>query len=59
MRRHRPRTVADRAGRSLADFHRACLRMLAAEYAGDGRLQMHDGMPIESFDCSGVNDAEN
>lgn len=46
-------------GRSLADFHRACLRMLPAEYAGDGRYHTRNGTPIETFDLAGVNSAEN
>jgi hypothetical protein len=51
------RTAPD--GRALADFHRACLRMLPAEYAGDGRFHTRNGMRIEVFDFAGVNDPEN
>lgn len=51
------RTAPD--GRPLAPFHAACLRMLPAEYAGDGRFHTRNGMPIEIFDFAGVNDPEN
>lgn len=46
-------------GQSLADFHRACQRMLPAEYAGDGRFHTRNGMRIEIFDFAGINDPEN
>ncbi|MGG5818539.1 ADYC domain-containing protein [Falsiroseomonas sp. HW251] len=46
-------------GRALAPFHQACLRMLPAEYAGDGRFHTRNGMRIEIFDFAGVNDPEN
>lgn len=45
-------------GRPLADFHRACLRMLPAEYAGDGRFHTRTGTPIEFHDAAGINGRE-
>jgi hypothetical protein len=51
------RLAAD--GRALADHYRACLRMLPAEYAGDGRFHTRNGMRIEIFDFAGINDPEN
>jgi hypothetical protein len=51
------RTAPD--GRALAPFHAACLRLLPAEYAGDGRFHTRNGMRIEVFDFAGVNDPEN
>lgn len=50
------RSAAD--GRSLAPFWAACMRMLPAEYAGDGRFHTRNGTPIDFWDVAGINRPE-
>lgn len=41
-------------GVSLRDHHLACVRMLRADYCGDGTSHTEDGTPIEIWDTLGV-----
>jgi hypothetical protein len=41
-------------GRSLADHHLACVRMVRADYCGDGRSHTKDGMWIDVYDTLGI-----
>lgn len=45
-------------GRSLAPLHAACLRMVRADYGGDGRAWTKDGMRIDIYDPQGIQTAE-
>lgn len=47
----------DARGRSLADHHAACVRMVRADYCG-GHGTTRDGMKIDLYDISGVNAPE-
>ncbi len=42
------------AGVSLREHHLACIRMLRADYCGDGSANTEDGTPIEIWDPLGV-----
>jgi hypothetical protein len=42
------------AGRSLAIFHAACVRMVRADYCGDGRSHTRDGTRIDVWDRVGI-----
>ncbi|HEY9879130.1 MAG TPA: ADYC domain-containing protein [Leptolyngbyaceae cyanobacterium] len=37
-------------GRPLRDFHQACMRMLSADYCGDGIAHTRQGTPINIYD---------
>jgi hypothetical protein len=41
-------------GRSMWDLHQACVRMIRADYCGDGRANTRDGTRIEFYDRLGV-----
>jgi hypothetical protein len=41
-------------GRSLRDYHQACVRMVRADYCGDGTAHTHEGTPINIYDRLGV-----
>ena len=41
-------------GRSLADFHQACTRMLRADYCGNGTSYTEDGVLIDVYDDVGL-----
>jgi ADYC domain len=45
-------TTAD--GRSLADHHQACTRMVRADYCGDGTSHTKDGNWVNLYDALGV-----
>lgn len=45
-------TAAD--GRSMRDYFNACVRMVRADYCGDGRGWTRDGMPIDLWDNGGI-----
>jgi hypothetical protein len=47
-----------RDGRSLRPFHEACVRMIRADYCGDGRTHTVDGTPIDVHDAIGVQSRE-
>jgi hypothetical protein len=40
------------------DLHRACVRMLRADYCGDGRSWTEDGTLVNIYDASGVQTSE-
>ena len=42
-------------GQSLAPYHAACVRMVRADYCGDGTPHTVPGVTIEMFDRAGVN----
>jgi ADYC domain len=46
------------AGRSLRDFHLACVRMVRADYCGDGVSHTRDGTFIDLFDPLGIQKRE-
>lgn len=46
-------------GRSLAPLHAACLRMVRADYGGDGKAWTKDGMRIDIYDPQGIQTADN
>jgi hypothetical protein len=41
-------------GRSMWDLHQACVRMIRADYCGEGRANTRDGTKIEFYDRVGV-----
>jgi hypothetical protein len=41
-------------GTSLWDHHQACVRMLRADYCGDGEPNTRDGTPIDMYDPAGI-----
>jgi hypothetical protein len=41
-------------GGSLRDLYNACIRMVRADYGGDGQGTTRDGMPIDVYDVSGI-----
>jgi hypothetical protein len=41
-------------GESLADYHQACVRMVRADYGGDGVGHTRDGVPIDVYDRLGI-----
>jgi hypothetical protein len=41
-------------GGSLWDLHQACVRMVRADYCGDGRPQTRSGTPINLYDRRGI-----
>ncbi len=41
-------------GRSLQDYHQVCVRMVHADYCGDGTSHTHDGTLINFYDRLGV-----
>ena len=41
-------------GRSLRDYHSACVRMVRADYCGDGVAHTKDGTPINLYDRLGI-----
>jgi hypothetical protein len=41
-------------GRSLADYHAACVRMIRADYCGDGRPHTKNGTWIDLYDTLGI-----
>jgi hypothetical protein len=45
---------ASRDGRSLADVHQACTRMVRADYCGNGRSHTHQDTIIDMYDRFGV-----
>ncbi len=53
---YRPWTTV--AGRSLRPLHLACVRMVRADYCGDGRAHTRDGTFIDVFDRLGVQQRE-
>jgi ADYC domain len=48
----------DRKGVSLWDYHQACVRMVRADYGGDGVSHTRDGTTIDPFDRLGIQSAE-
>ena len=48
------RPWAERAGQSLRDHHQACVRMMRADYNGDGIPHTRDGTLVEVFDRLGI-----
>lgn len=46
-------------GRSLAPLHAACVRMVRADYGGDGKASTKDGMRIDIYDPQGIQTADN
>jgi hypothetical protein len=49
---HPWKTAAD--GRPMADYHAACVRMVRADYCGDGQPNTEDGTIIDMYDRIGV-----
>jgi hypothetical protein len=49
---HPWKTAAD--GRPMADYHAACVRMVRADYCGDGKPNTEDGTIIDMYDRVGV-----
>lgn len=41
-------------GASLRDYHQACVRLLRADYCGDGRSFTRDGTPVDLYDQLGI-----
>jgi hypothetical protein len=41
-------------GEPLWDYHQACVRMVRADYCGDGTSWTRDGMPIDVYDRLGI-----
>ena len=41
-------------GRSLQDYHQACIRMIRADYCGDGTAHTRDGTQIDIYDRLGI-----
>lgn len=41
----------------LTDYHKACVRMVRADYCGNGRSHAGDGPPLEIFDELGIHRA--
>jgi hypothetical protein len=41
-------------GEALADYHQACVRMVRADYGGDGVGHTRDGTPIDVYDRLGI-----
>jgi hypothetical protein len=41
-------------GQSLQDLHQACIRMVRADYCGDGRGHTRNGTPIDVYDRLGI-----
>jgi ADYC domain len=41
-------------GRSMWDLHQACVRMIRADYCGNGRANTRDGVRIEFYDRLGI-----
>ena len=48
----------DATGRSIRDYYDACVRMVRADYCGDGRGWTRTGMAIDVFDDIGIQVAE-
>ena len=48
----------ERKGQSLWDYHQACVRMLRADYGGDGVGHTRDGTTIDPFDQLGIQSFE-
>ncbi|MBX9946944.1 MAG: hypothetical protein K2Y40_22920 [Reyranella sp.] len=46
-------------GRSLAPVHAACIRMIRADYGGDGQAWTRDGMRIDIYDPLAIQTADN
>jgi hypothetical protein len=46
---------AKKEGRSLAELHQACTRMVRADYCGDGRSHTREDNPIDTYDGLKVN----
>ncbi|HEY8207944.1 MAG TPA: ADYC domain-containing protein [Myxococcaceae bacterium] len=46
---------ASRDGRSLADAHQACTRMVRADYCGNGQSHTSEGTMIDYYDPLGIN----
>ena len=46
-------------GRSLAPLHAACVRMVRADYGGDGEAWTRDGMRIDIYDPQGIQTPDN
>jgi hypothetical protein len=44
---------AKKDGRSLADLHQACTRMVRADYCGNGRSHTREDRPIDIYDVLG------
>src|SRR5204863_5686447 len=42
------------AGKPLAELHAACVRMVRADYCGDGRSHTRDGTRIDIWDRLGI-----
>jgi hypothetical protein len=43
-----------KSGISLAPYYQTCLRLVRADYSGDGKGHTRDGMPIDIFDKIGI-----
>lgn len=50
--------VASGATRSLAPYHSACVRMVRADYCGDGHAHTYNGTIIDIYDNLGFNNKE-
>jgi hypothetical protein len=46
-------------GASLAPYYQACVRLVRADYAGDGRGTTRNGQPIDIYDSLGVQQPDN
>ena len=46
--------AAERGGTSMWDLHQACVRMVRADYCGDGTGWTENGTPIDLFDRLGI-----
>jgi hypothetical protein len=56
MRGYRP-WATSAAGAPLAPYFEACIRMMRADYCGDGQSNTVEGLPIESWDRLGIRTA--
>lgn len=54
MRTVRVQALAGNGGESLWDYHQACVRMIRADYGGDGVAHTRDGTRIDVFDRLGI-----
>lgn len=46
-------------GQSLKNYHRACLRMMKADYCGDGTPHTRDGIQVQIYDPLGIQEKVN
>jgi hypothetical protein len=53
MRGYRP-WATSAEGQSVAPYYEACIRMMRADYCGDGQSYTHEGIRIDSWDRLGI-----